>query len=212
MNWVILVKNLLRGLNGVMVHWLVQKFNFYIYKGVERQVKFLSVNVACMSLHYFHSTSINKKWFGCPIPCQKSRYHHFDGLLICLMETILIWYLVLFSFKIKLCCFECLSVLQPWSLFHLDRQIFQLVSSYDQNAQPNSLIVLFFSLLFHYSCEGFSLTWIDWFFVFLLSSSPKFCWFQHFQRFHEDSYGFPRNLLVNRSVPLLTQRFCLFLL
>ena len=38
-----------RGLNSVMLHCLVLKFSFYVYKGIERFVKVLSVNVVCMS-------------------------------------------------------------------------------------------------------------------------------------------------------------------
>ena len=56
--------------------------------------------LVCLSIH-FHSTSINKKCFGCPILCQTSWYHHFHGLLIFLMEKILVWYLVFLSFKIN---------------------------------------------------------------------------------------------------------------
>ena len=56
--------------------------------------------LVCLCI-YFHFISINKKWFGCPIPCQTSWYYHFDGLLICLMEKILVWYLVFLSFKIN---------------------------------------------------------------------------------------------------------------
>ena len=39
-----LLKNRVRGLNGVVVHCLVEKSSFYVYKGVEWQVKVLSVN------------------------------------------------------------------------------------------------------------------------------------------------------------------------
>ena len=57
------------------------------------------MSFTCLCI-YFHSTSINKKWFDCPIPCQASRCHHFDRLLICLTKKSLVWSLIFFSFKI----------------------------------------------------------------------------------------------------------------
>ena len=44
-----LSKNLLRGLNCVVVYCLVEKSSFYVYKGVERQVKVLSVNALSLT-------------------------------------------------------------------------------------------------------------------------------------------------------------------
>ena len=44
-----LLKNLVQGLNGVVVHCLEEKSSFYVYKGVEQQVKILSVNALSLT-------------------------------------------------------------------------------------------------------------------------------------------------------------------
>ena len=89
----LLVKNLVRGLKGLMVHCLIKTSSFYVCIGAERQVKLISVNVVlCLYVH-FHSTYI-KKW----LPHFKVKQADTITYHISLMKKILIWYQIfLFS-------------------------------------------------------------------------------------------------------------------